>query len=175
MAVRSQGIGRKGDAGAQGSAGATGPQGAKGDAGAQGIQGAAGATGPQGPAGPKGDTGAQGATGAKGDTGAAGATGATGAQGAKGDTGPSAKVALPNVTLAGTIVLGFLAGSIKFTVSCAGAQVGDVLVLTPANTMPAGFLLGDARCGTAGQIEVSLYAPAIIGAYSIVVKVTAIR
>lgn len=56
--------GEKGDTGAQGPAGATGP---KGDAGEQGPAGAAGAKGDKGD---KGDTGAAGAAGAKGDTGA---------------------------------------------------------------------------------------------------------
>lgn len=56
--------GEKGDKGAQGPAGATGP---KGDAGEQGPAGAAGAKGDKGD---KGDTGAAGAAGAKGDTGA---------------------------------------------------------------------------------------------------------
>lgn len=89
--------GAKGDTGAtgpqglKGDTGATGPQGPKGDTGATGAQGLKGETGATGPQGPKGDTGATGPQGPKGDTGAIGPqglkgeTGATGPQGPKGD------------------------------------------------------------------------------------------
>lgn len=75
----------KGETGAKGDKGATGPQGP------QGVKGNTGATGPQGPQGVKGNTGAtgpQGPQGVKGNTGPQGpqgATGATGPKGAKGD------------------------------------------------------------------------------------------
>jgi hypothetical protein len=95
----------------------------------------------------------------------------------KGNTGPSARVSLPNVTLSGTIALGVLAGPRTQTLPCAGAQVGDVLVMTPVNAMPAGYMLGDIRCATANTVEATLYAPAVslLASYSIPIKVTAIR
>jgi len=97
--------------------------------------------------------------------------------GPKGDTGPSARVSLPNITLAGQILVGVLAGPRKHTVACTGAQAGDVLVLTPVASMPAGYMQGDACCLVAGQIEVTLYAPAVtlLANYSVAFKVTAIR
>ncbi len=184
--------GGTGPAGAKGDQGVAGPQGAKGDTGSQGPQGVKGDTGLAGPQGVKGDTGSQGlkgdtgAQGAKGDIGAAGPAGPTGATGAKGDTGatgatgptgPSAKVALPNITLTGTIAVGVLAGPRTQTLACAGALTTDSIVLNPVNAMPAGYLLGDVRCSSAGQLEVTLYTPAVtlLASYSIPVRVTAIR
>jgi hypothetical protein len=43
--------------------------------------------------------------------------------------------------------------------------------------MPTGYMLGDARCAVAGQIEVSVYLPAVtlLANYSIPVKITAVR
>lgn len=165
MSLRSPGFGR------QGTAGATGAQGAKGDSGVTGATGLTGAAGAAGVAGPSGVAGTAGATGQQGATGAAGAAGATGA------TGPSAKIALPNVTLAGTIAIGVLAGPRSQTLACGGALVGDVLVMTPVGAMPAGYMLGDARCAVAGQVEITLYTPAValLANYSIPIKVTAIR
>jgi hypothetical protein len=98
-------------------------------------------------------------------------------KGDKGDAGPSAKVSLPNVTLAGTIALGVLAGPRKHTVDCAGALAGDVLTLTPAASMPAGYMLGDAVCLVKDRLEVTLYTPQVtlLANYSITVRVTAIR
>ncbi len=178
--------GPQGPQGPTGATGGTGPAGAKGDQGVAGPQGAKGDTGSQGPQGVKGDTGSQGlkgdtgAQGVKGDTGAAGPAGPTGATGAKGDTGPtgpSAKVALPNITLTGTIAVGVLAGPRTQTLACAGALTTDSIVLNPVNAMPAGYLLGDVRCSSAGQLEVTLYTPAVtlLASYSIPVRVTAIR
>jgi len=169
--LRSQGFGRKGEKGDPGAAGANGQQGVKGDAGQTGAQGAPGV------AGPKGDTGPAGTTGATGPAGPTGPTGAQGLAGTAGPTGPSAKVALPNVTLTGTIAVGVLAAPRSQTLACTGAVVGDVLVMTPVNAMPAGYMLGDIRCATAGQVEVTLYAPAVtlLATYSIPIKVTAIR
>jgi len=169
--LRSLGWGRKGDAGA---AGAVGPQGPQGVSGPKGDTGASGQTGVTGP---KGDIGAQGPKGDVGPVGTAGATGPAGATGATGATGPSAKIALPSVTLAGSIAVGVLAGPRSQTLACVGAVVGDVLVMTPMNAMPAGYMLGDIRCATAGTVEVTLYAPAVtlLASYSIPIKVTAIR
>lgn len=81
------------------------------------------------------------------------------------------------MTLTGTILVSALAGPRSQTLACSGAIVGDVLVMTPVNAMPTGYLLGDIRCGTAGQIEVTLYTPSVtlLANYSIQVKVTAIR
>ncbi len=157
--------GPKGDTGAQGSVGPTGPKGDTGSAGPQGAIGPAGATGPKGD---KGDTGSSGAT---------GPTGSTGATGSTGPAGPSAKVSLPDITISGTIAVGLLAGPKTHTIACAGALVTDSFVLTPAGTMPTGYMLGDVRCKSAGQLEVSLYLPqvALLANYSIPVKVTAIR
>ena len=166
--LRSLGWGRKGEVGV---AGATGPQGVSGPKGDTGASGQTGATGP------KGDTGAQGAKGDAGPVGTAGATGPAGTTGATGATGPSAKIALPSVTLAGSIAVGVLAGPRSQTLACTGAIVGDVLVMTPVNAMPAGYMLGDIRCATAGTVEVTLYAPTVtlLANYSIPIKVTAIR
>ena len=71
----------RGNTGATGAVGQTGP---KGDTGAKGDKGDKGDTGATGPQGLKGDTGA---TGAQGATGATGAQGQTGAQGPQGETG----------------------------------------------------------------------------------------
>lgn len=116
--------------------------------------------------------------GPKGDVGPASTVpGPQGPIGLTGATGPSAKVALPNVTLTGTIAIGVLAGPRSQTLACAGAVVGDILVMNPVNAMPAGYMLGDIRCATAGQVEVTLYTPAVtlLANYSIPIRVTAIR
>ncbi|MCP5020889.1 MAG: collagen-like protein, partial [bacterium] len=77
-------VGPVGPAGADGVAGAVGPQGPIGPAGANG---AVGAMGPQGPQGSAGQNGAVGAQGPQGATGSQGPTGATGPQGLQGPAG----------------------------------------------------------------------------------------
>ena len=125
--------------------------------------------GPQGERGPPGEA----IVGPKGDRGEPGVAGI----GIQGPTGPSPKVSLPDITIAGTIAVGVLAGPRLHTIACSGALTTDAFVLTPAATMPVGYMLGDARCKTAGQLEVTLYLPAValLASYSIPVKVTAVR
>lgn len=161
-----------------------GDKGDRGDVGPAGI-GVQGPTGLQGEVGPRGERGEIGPSGPAGkDSTVAGPQGIPGKDGkdglnstVPGPTGPSAKVSLPDITISGTIAVGLLAGPKTHTISCAGAQVTDSFVLTPAGTMPTGYMLGDVRCKSAGQLEVSLYLPqvALLANYSIPVKVTAIR
>jgi hypothetical protein len=80
--------------GAQGVAGATGPQGATGAQGPAGPAGAQGAQGVSGPAGPAGAAGAAGAAGPAGPAGAQGVAGPTGAIGATGPAGPAGPIGL---------------------------------------------------------------------------------
>lgn len=166
-------VGPMGPSGTQGPTGATGDQGPKGQDGAAGkdstVPGPQGPAGPAGPTGPRGDTGATGA--------ASTVPGPQGPIGLTGPTGPSAKVALPNITLTGSIAIGVLAGPRSQTLACPGAVVGDILIINPVNAMPAGYMLGDVRCATANQVEVTLYTPAValLANYSIPVRVTAIR
>jgi hypothetical protein len=166
--------GPKGDTGAQGAQGATGPKGDKGDTGSTGLAGAQGAQGIQGV---KGDTGAAGATGPKGDT------GATGAQGLPG----LGATTLPNITITETAVVAINAGIRKVAVACVGALVGDRILVFPQTSQvnggaafagtPAGYAVQDACVTAAGVITVTLTVPliAILGSYSIVCKVSALR
>lgn len=88
-------IGLTGPTGPQGPIGLTGPQGATGVTGSQGPvgpQGPAGPTGPQGPIGNTGATGPQGPQGVKGDTGTTGPKGDTGATGPAGPQGPAGSI-----------------------------------------------------------------------------------
>lgn len=89
----------------------------------------------------------------------------------------SARVPLPNVTLSGTILLGVLAGPRSQSLPCIGALPTDQFVITPVSALPAGYMLGDAFCATAGQITISLYTPAVtlLTNYSIPVRVAAFR
>lgn len=79
-------------------------KGEKGDKGETGAQGPAGATGPKGDTGEQGPAGAAGAKGDKGDKGDQGAAGAQGPAGAKGDTG--AKITSIELTITGGTITG---------------------------------------------------------------------
>lgn len=123
--------------------------------------------------GAKGNIGSTGETGPQGVAGAQGPTGPTGAVGA---TGPSGATFLNDVTLSQTASIAIALGPRTVTVST-NCATGDRLLLTPVNAMPAGYMLGDARCVSNGSMAVSLYAPllAIGASYSIAVKVTVFR
>lgn len=84
-------------------------------------------------------------------------------------------VALPNVTVAGTILLGAVSGPKSHTVACVGAKVGDRLTMNPVNTVPAGYMLGDVRCSAADTLEITIQLPAVIASYSIPIAITALR
>lgn len=109
--------------------------------------------------------------GRKGDTGDPGPAGPPGA--------PAANQAtfLPNATVAETATLAIVLGPRTVTVPVAGIQVGDRVLLTPAAAMPAGYVLGDAYCATAGVLTLDFYGPAIaLGASrSFTVRVTVFR
>jgi hypothetical protein len=190
--------GDPGQPGPQGDRGPPGAQGPTGDRGVQGLEGPAGpagspgAKGDTGPAGAKGDTGAQGPKGDAGSQGPAGAAGAPGAAGAKGDTGATGAagaswVNLPNITVAETAVIAILAGIRKVAVACAGAVVGDPVIVFPmtsqlnggsaVNGTPAGYAVQDACVTAANVVTVTVTCPAIaLGAsYSIACKVKAFR
>jgi hypothetical protein len=86
---------------------------------------------------------------------------------------------LTDVTLAQTALLSVqLAGVREFTVAT-NCQVGDRLFMTPSDTAPppAGFMLGDIRCVSAGVAQAKLFLPQLLvgTAYSITAKVTAFR
>jgi hypothetical protein len=84
-------------------------------------------------------------------------------------------VLLPNVTATGTIVLGAVSGPKKHVLACVGAKLGDRLLMTPVDTMPAGYMLGDIRCNAADQVEITVQIPAVVATYSIPIAVTALR
>lgn len=95
-------------------------------------------------------------------------------------------VNLPNVvvTEGGLVVVG---GARKVTVACAGAVVDDCLTAFPLSYSqnggaavkgtPAGYVIGDAVCKTAGQVEISLTGPAltVLVTYAMTLRVKAFR
>lgn len=89
---------------------------------------------------------------------------------------PRSAVFLNDVTLTQTAIIAITLGPRTLTVST-NCQVGDRMFMTPAAAMPAGYMLGDIVCTANGTAQATLYAPALaIGAsYSISVKVTAFR
>jgi hypothetical protein len=107
--------GPKGDVGATGPPGTTGPQGPKGDVGATGPPGT---TGPQGPKGDVGATGPPGTTGPQGPKGDVGATGPVGPQGDTGATG-----APGTNTITGTFGLGNVDAIMASPGSCTAKSV----------------------------------------------------
>lgn len=182
--LRGQGIGGRGPAGpagAKGDPGPTGATGAKGDTGSPGPVGATGAQGPAGPTGPAGSnaTATPLSTTAPKPPGTASAGISTSAS--REDhvhplpTATVGMIALPNVTITGTILLGALSGPKSHTVACVGAKPGDRLAMNPINTMPAGYVLGDIRCGVADQVEITATLPAVVATYSIPIAITALR
>ena len=87
--------------GAEGPAGATGPQGPEGPEGIQGPagpQGPAGIQGPEGPVGPPGPRGEHGPPGPQGEQGVPGPVGPTGRQGEAGPTGPQGQPGISTVS-----------------------------------------------------------------------------
>lgn len=157
----------------QGPTGEPGPKGdsIKGDRGDVGPRGEKGEQGLRGEVGPKGDF----IKGDKGDKGEAGERGPIGLTGPAGSPAPAQVVSLPDVTISGTVVLGAVSGPRKQTVDCAGARVGERLQVNPAVTMPAGYMIGDICCLVAGKVEITVQVPAVLGTYSIPLKVTALR
>lgn len=96
--------------------------------------------------------------GPKGDTGAQGPAGATGPAGAGVTT-------LGVVTLTETATLSISAGIRIVTVTLTGAAVGDRIVLTPKDPVPAGYAVHNAYVSAANTLKVSLTAPLLaIGA-----------
>lgn len=85
---------------------------------------------------------------------------------------------LNDVTLAQSALVSIAAGprQVSVTTNC---LPGDRMFMSPSDTIPipAGYMLGDIRCTTAGAAVATLYAPllAIGGSYSITVRVTAFR
>jgi len=194
--------GPQGDAGApgpQGERGFTGDPGPKGDrgdagvAGPKGDKGDTGATGGAGPKGDKGDTGARGLQGPQGDAGPQGIQGAKGDTGAKGDkgdtgaTGPAGGTLVGIVTLSQTAAIAIALGIREVTAALPGTVVGaryqafcDSYRLNGGAQVagrPSGYAIVDAVCNVAGQITVSINAPALaIGAaYALNVSVVRIN
>jgi hypothetical protein len=133
--------GLQGPTGPQGPAGTNGINGATG---ANGTNGVDGATGPQGPAGVTGAVGPQGPTGANGTNGVDGATGATGAVGPQGPTGANGTNGIDGATgatgvtgatgealqrIAGTVLIGDIAGGTTGSVTVSG----DITSATKTN------------------------------------------
>lgn len=83
---------------------------------------------------------------------------------------------LNDVTLTQTATIAISVGPRQLTVAT-NCQVGDRMFMSPVTTLPAGYMLGDIYCTTAGSAIATVYAPALaIGAgYSIAVHVTAFR
>jgi hypothetical protein len=137
----------QGPAGADGAAGAQGPQGIKGDTGAtgaqgpQGVKGDTGDTGPTGPQGLKGDTGT---TGSQGPQGTAGATGAQGPTGATGATGAAAISSRSAKTGDYTIVAGDKGTLIDYT----STSADGTFTLTAAATLGDAFYVSVVNSGT---------------------------
>lgn len=85
--------------------------------------------------------------------------------------------ALPNVTLYEKTLVARVAGVSSLEVDCLGAQVGDVLTVTPVGKMTAGYMLGAATCEVAGTIQVPVFHPAQAEQveFNFTVKVYALR
>lgn len=89
--------------------------------------------------------------------------GKDGKDGTNGTNGTDGRgwVSLPDITLqdGGLIAV---AGVRRKTYACAGAVVGDRLSAFATAGTPAGYVIGDACCTTAGQITVSFSGPALV-------------
>jgi hypothetical protein len=112
---------------------------AKGDRGPKGGKGATGAAGPEGPAGPQGPQGL---------TGAQGPQGIPGPQGPKGDPGVSGSTGSGSISLGANAVA---SGRCKdYTITVAGAKVGDAVVISTKGPLPEGIMLYGVRVATDG-------------------------
>jgi hypothetical protein len=177
--------------GAQGTPGTPGSTGAPGPTGAAGPAGPIGPAGPAGPAGAKGDAGSSptlsigtvttlaagsSATATLSGTGSAPVLNLGIPAGPQGPAAATSVVFLTNVTLAQSALVSIAAGPRQVAVAT-NCQMNDRLVMHPVAALPAGYMLGDMVCASAGNALATLYAPLLaIGAnYSIAVRVTAFR
>lgn len=125
------------------------------------------------PAGAKGDKGDPGQS-VKGDKGDPG----TSVKGDKGDAGPSGATFIANATITETALsLALLGGVRKVTVIVAGVVPGANYLLFPTAATPAGYAIADVVCLTAGQLQVTITAPALalLTTYTIPVRVVRIN
>lgn len=178
--------GEKGDAGTNGAAGPRGPAGADGVPGRDGAPGAAGRNGldgAAGPAGPRGDPGLPGSSGQPGKDGAAGPSGSAGERGqqgppgAVGPAGPGSIVDLGQVTIGQTATVALVSGIRTVSVPVPGLLKDDAVVLAPLTPFPTGYLVGQPVARVAAQLDVPLYAPALVigAAYSFKARILVIR